>query len=174
MAHYGKAARLILVIVPVLAMAQAPQMKPAPQPRPAAPGAAAPATATRPAAIPVIARPVVPQALRPAAAVAVPDLHVSQPAQLPPALMVTSANSSVKRDSSAGVDYAFGKLTVVADNAPLGLVLKLVAAKTGAVVDLAPELQNEPVMARLGPDSVRDVLTGLLDSPRIDYIVFGT
>lgn len=29
-------------------------------------------------------------------------------------------------------------------------------------------------MARLGPSPVHDVLTALLDSPRIDYIVFGT
>jgi len=63
---------------------------------------------------------------------------------------------------------------VVSNSASLGFVLKLVAAKTGAVVDLAPELQNEPVVARLGPGSVREVLTGLLDSPRVDYIVLGT
>ena len=63
---------------------------------------------------------------------------------------------------------------MVADKAPLGLVLKLIAGKTGAVVDVAPELQQEPVIARLGPAPVREVLTGLLDSPRIDYIVFGT
>ena len=62
---------------------------------------------------------------------------------------------------------------MVADNAPLGFVLKLIAAKTGAVVDLVPELQNEPVVARLGPSPVREVLTALLDSPRIDYIVLG-
>jgi hypothetical protein len=62
---------------------------------------------------------------------------------------------------------------VVADNAPLGFVLNLIAAKTGAVIDLVPELQNEPVVARLGPASVRDVMSALLDSPRIDYIVLG-
>ena len=62
---------------------------------------------------------------------------------------------------------------MVAENAPLGFVLNMIAAKTGAVVDLAPELQNEPVVARLGPGPVREVLTELLDSPRIDYIVLG-
>jgi hypothetical protein len=54
------------------------------------------------------------------------------------------------------------------------MVLKLISAKTGAVIDLAPELQNEPVMAQIGPSPVREVLTGLLDSPRIDYIIMGT
>jgi hypothetical protein len=72
------------------------------------------------------------------------------------------------------VDYANGKLTVVADHASLGTVLKLIGAKTGATVDLSPELQSELVVARLGPDSVHEVLSRLLDSPRIDYIVFGT
>ena len=84
--------------------------------------------------------------------------------------------SSAKDPGSAGsasVDYAKGQLTVVSQNASLGLVLKLVAARTGAVVDLAPELQNEPVMAQLGPSPVREVLTALLDSPRIDYIIMG-
>lgn len=60
---------------------------------------------------------------------------------------------------------------MVSENAPLGQVLKLVAARTGAVIDLAPELQNEPVVAQLGPGPGREVLTGLLDSPRIDYII---
>jgi hypothetical protein len=56
----------------------------------------------------------------------------------------------------------------------LGQVLNLVAAKTGGVVDVAPELQHEPVIARLGPGPVREVLTGLLDSPKVDYIIMGT
>jgi hypothetical protein len=42
------------------------------------------------------------------------------------------------------------------------------------MIDVAPELQNEPVMARLGPGPVREVLTGLLDSPKVDYIIMGT
>jgi hypothetical protein len=52
-------------------------------------------------------------------------------------------------------------------------VLKLVAAKTGGVVDVSPELQSEPVIAKLGPGPVREVLTGLLDSPKVDYIIMG-
>ena len=72
------------------------------------------------------------------------------------------------------MDYSHGQLTVVSERATLGQVLKLVAAKTGGMMDLAPELQNEPVMARLGPGPVREVLTGLLDSPKIDYIIMGT
>jgi hypothetical protein len=72
------------------------------------------------------------------------------------------------------VNYIQGRLTILAENAPLGSVLKQVAAKTGANVDLAPELQSEPVIASLGPGSVQEVLTRLLDSPRIDYIIMGS
>jgi hypothetical protein len=63
---------------------------------------------------------------------------------------------------------------VVSQNASLGTVLKLISAKTGATIDLAPELQNEPVVAQIGPSAVRDVMTALLDSPKIDYIIMGS
>jgi len=82
--------------------------------------------------------------------------------------------SSSSASGSAIVDYSRGQLTVVSERATLGQVLKLVAAKTGGMIDVAPELQNEPVMARLGPGPVREVLTGLLDSPKVDYIIMGT
>jgi hypothetical protein len=82
--------------------------------------------------------------------------------------------SSLSTSGPAAVDYSHGQLTVVSERATLGQVLKLVAAKTGGVIDVAPELQNEPVMARLGPGPVREVLTGLLDSPKVDYIIMGT
>ena len=74
----------------------------------------------------------------------------------------------------ATVNYTQGQLTVVSQNASLGAVLKLISAKTGAVIDLAPELQNEPVIAQIGPSAVREVMTALLDSPKIDYIVMGS
>jgi hypothetical protein len=121
---------------------------------------------SRPPAAPVV-RPV-------PVAVSIPEIRMPQPALVQPVVITSSSASTPGMHDSAAVDYSSGQLTVVADNATLSTVLKLVAAKTGAVVDLAPELQNEPVVARLGPSSVREVLTGLLDSPRIDYIVFGT
>ncbi|HZD07455.1 MAG TPA: hypothetical protein VE176_04360, partial [Candidatus Limnocylindrales bacterium] len=74
----------------------------------------------------------------------------------------------------AAVNYAQGELTVVSQSASLGTVLKLISAKTGAVIDLAPELQNEPVIAQIGPSAVREVMTALLDSPKIDYIIMGS
>jgi hypothetical protein len=74
----------------------------------------------------------------------------------------------------AAVNYTQGQLTVVSQNASLGTVLKLISTKTGAVIDIAPELQNEPVIAQIGPSAVREVMTALLDSPKIDYIIMGS
>ena len=77
-------------------------------------------------------------------------------------------------EPAVAVHYAQGQLTVTSQSASLGTVLKLISAKTGAAIDLAPELQNEPVIAQIGPSAVRDVMTALLDSPKIDYIVMGS
>lgn len=89
-----------------------------------------------------------------------------------PALGSTPSNASAA-EGAATVNYVRGQLTVISHNAPLELVLKLVAAKTGATVGLSPELQNEPVIAQIGPGSVHEVVTRLLDSPKIDYILLG-
>ena len=77
-------------------------------------------------------------------------------------------------EPTASVHYAQGQLTVTSQNASLGMVLKLISAKTGAAIDLAPELQNEPVVAQIGPSAVQDVMSALLDSPKIDYIIMGS
>jgi hypothetical protein len=120
--------------------------------------------------IPVPAQPPMPQLAAPAIAGS-----ISPGGTLPqPAVNTNSAPAARDHDTSAAVDYAAGQLTVIADRAPLGHVLKLIGGKTGAVIDVAPELQQEPVMAKLGPSPVQEVLTALLDSPRIDYIVFGS
>jgi hypothetical protein len=80
---------------------------------------------------------------------------------------------SPSTEATTSVLYAHGQLTVISQNASLGAILKLISSKTGAVIDLSPELQNEPVIAQIGPSPVREVLTGLLDSPKIDYIIMG-
>jgi hypothetical protein len=99
-----------------------------------------------------------------------PNGQVSTPS---PTDTRTSAED-VAQEPTATVEYVKGQLSIVSHGAPLSLVLKLVAAKTRATVGIAPELQNEPVAAQLGPGSLREVITKLLDSPRIDYILLGT
>jgi len=119
-----------------------------------------------------IVRPIQPIQTIPVAGQVVAPAAIATLASLPDAQPV--ANPTPAREATSAVHYANGQLTVSAQNASLGTVLKLISAKTGAVIDLAPELQNEPVMAQIGPSPVREVLTGLLDSPRIDYIIMGT
>lgn len=151
-----------------------------PQPGVPAPSAATTTPATPPAQPVTVAKPAsmpAPLAVRtpvpqPAITIPVPQVRPSQAVASQPGVMAKPAPATGSVTPTA-VDYASGQLTVVAENAPLGFVLNMIAAKTGAVVDLAPELQNEPVVARLGPGPVREVLTELLDSPRIDYIVLG-
>lgn len=185
MSNLARIAFMLTVVAPLLAGAQtARQPKAAPQAASQPPAAASRATAVsaaqpapqpitvaKPAAVP-IPLPVRPAVLQPVAVSPAPEIPTSQPLHSPSGGM-PAAVPGTGSVTPAAVDYASGKLTVVAQNAPLGLVLNMIAAKTGGVIDLAPELQNEPVVARLGPTSVREVLTELLDSPRIDYIVLG-
>lgn len=131
---------------------------------PAAPRIAPPATFARPVPAPP-AQPIAPQPAPTSIAAAVPA-PVPQPA-INPAPVPSP-------EPMAAVSYTQGQLTVVSQNASLGTVLKLISAKTGAVIDLAPELQNEPVIAQIGPSAVREVMTALLDSPKIDYIIMGS
>lgn len=126
-------------------------------------------TPVRPAVQP---RPMPSQVMQPATPAPVAAQPAIQPAIQPPSVQ-PAAMSAPSANGSAAVDYVHGQLTVVSERATLGQVLKLVAAKTGGMIDVAPELQNEPVIARLGPGPVREVLTGLLDSPRVDYIIMG-
>jgi hypothetical protein len=130
--------------------------------QPSAPRPVVPAPLARP--IPVApAQTVIPQPAPASIAASVPA-PVPQPAVSP----------APSPEPMAAVSYTQGQLTVVSQNASLGAVLKLISTKTGAVIDLAPELQNEPVIAQIGPSAVREVMTALLDSPKIDYIIMGS
>jgi hypothetical protein len=104
-----------------------------------------------------------------------PQSAPPQAIQATPASAANTASSpnGSEQDATATVEYVKGQLTVISHGAPLGSILKLVSTKTGALVALAPELQNEPVVGQLGPGTVREVVTSLLDSPRIGYILMG-
>jgi len=202
MSTSGKAVKLVLaIVIPALAGAQSSQQaKPSPQTPSAAPAAnsnatVTPAQKTQPAVSPryvtsenfyrppakpqtVVPVPLITRSVQP---VITPGPNITP---VPPQATTIAAAPQVQPPQAAPViasptslalvDYAGGQLTVVSDDAPLGYVLKEIAAKTGAVVDIVPELQNERVVARLGPASVSEILTRLLDSPQIDYIVLGT
>ncbi len=73
----------------------------------------------------------------------------------------------------AGVEYRGGLLSVVAENAELGKLMRLVGNRTGAQIDVSADVANELVMAHLGPASPNEVLTALLDSSHLTYIMIG-
>ena len=195
----AKTAALVMAITPILALAQ--QHKPSPATSvtsvPSSPSATQATLGLQPAinpyrrnpastagpttAQPMAARPVMP------VPVARPVSPIPAPQVAPQAVPTTVATSMVSAPvaqpavtpaapsaPTVAVNYAQGQLTVVSQSASLGAVLKLISAKTGAVIDLAPELQNEPVIAQIGPSAVREVMTALLDSPKIDYIIMGS
>lgn len=93
-----------------------------------------------------------------------------------PPLIVPPAQPAPKTDPAAlaAVEFQQGKLTVDAKNADLGRVLHLIGVKTGAAIEIAPEIAAEPVVVHLGPGSPNEVLTALLSSPRIDFIIMGS
>jgi hypothetical protein len=74
---------------------------------------------------------------------------------------------------SAGVDYRSGLLSVVAENAELGKLMRIIGNRTGAQIDVGADVANELVMAHLGPASPNEVLTALLDSSHLTYIMIG-
>ena len=126
---------------------------------------------SRPAAPPPSARPI---PAIPAQTVAPQPAPTSIAASVPASIPQPVVSPAPSPEPMAAVNYTQGQLTVVAQNASLGTVLKLISAKTGAVIDLAPELQNEPVIAQIGPTAVQEVMAALLDSPKIDYIIMGS
>lgn len=71
------------------------------------------------------------------------------------------------------VNYQNGKLTIVAKNSTLGDILRAIAAKTGAAIDL-PEAANERVVSQLGPAPARDVMAALLNGSHFNYVMVGT
>jgi len=153
----------------------------APAAQSGAPGAAAAQQPnTRPSIVPGRIQPVPAQpVMRPAAAIpagptASPVIAPLAATSAPAPIVQPAVNVPPALEPTANVHYSQGQLTVTSQNASLGTVLKLISAKTGATIDLAPELQNEPVVAQIGPSGVREVMTALLDSPRIDYIIMGS
>ncbi|HZS96455.1 MAG TPA: hypothetical protein VFA40_06735 [Terriglobales bacterium] len=71
------------------------------------------------------------------------------------------------------VIYLNGKLSISAKNSTLGDVLRAIANKTGAAIDV-PENANERVVSQLGPALPRDVMASLLNGSHFNYVMVGT
>jgi hypothetical protein len=71
------------------------------------------------------------------------------------------------------VSYQHGLLTIVAQNSTLAAILSEVRKLTGASIDV-PANATERVVTQLGPGPVRDVLAGLLNGSRFNYVMIGS
>ncbi len=69
--------------------------------------------------------------------------------------------------------YEDGKLTIEAHNSTLADILRAVSKKTGAVMDFPPEA-NQPVVGRMGPGPVVEVLDRLLKPLSFNYAILGS
>lgn len=93
-----------------------------------------------------------------------------------PSVAAPGAIQPAKPDLSGmfAVDYRAGKLSVVADKAELGKLMKFLGEKIGASVEVSADVASEPVVARLGPAAPNQILGQLLDSSHLEYIVMGS
>jgi hypothetical protein len=71
------------------------------------------------------------------------------------------------------VIYLDGKLSISAKNSTLSDVLRAIANKTGANIDV-PEDANERIVSQLGPAPARDVIASLLNGSHFNYVMVGT
>jgi hypothetical protein len=72
------------------------------------------------------------------------------------------------------VTYEKGLLTIFAENATLGEILKQVRKLTRATIDLPPNGAPERVVTAIGPGAPRDVLAALLNGSQFNYVILGS
>jgi hypothetical protein len=69
------------------------------------------------------------------------------------------------------VTYRDGQLTIDVENLTLAAVLKLIAEKTGAVIDVPPGSGQERIFEHAGPGRADDVLAQLLNGSHFNFIM---
>lgn len=72
------------------------------------------------------------------------------------------------------VVYENGLLSITAQNATLGEILRDVRKVTGATIDIPQGGAGERVVAQLGPGAPRDVLALLLNGTSFNYVMLGS
>jgi hypothetical protein len=98
----------------------------------------------------------------------------SMPMQNAAAPMGAQVPTARSISGTVSVDYRNGLLSVVAERAELGEVLKLVGSKIGTSIEVAPDITADPVVAHISPATPSQVLAQLLDGPQLEYIVMGS
>jgi len=91
-------------------------------------------------------------------------------AAVPPAVAARNGGAISMHNSSA-VTYANGQLTINAENVTLAALLRLIAEKTGAVIDLPPGTGSERIFEHAGPGKPNDVLTQLLNGSHFNFVI---
>ncbi|MGA8272315.1 MAG: hypothetical protein WB919_12210 [Candidatus Sulfotelmatobacter sp.] len=76
--------------------------------------------------------------------------------------------------SAPVVKYANGKLSIAAQNATMGDLLRALSSATGAVIDFPNDHAAERMSANVGPGTVRDVLSSLLNGSGFNYVILGS
>jgi hypothetical protein len=71
------------------------------------------------------------------------------------------------------VTFGNGLLTIVAENATLGDVLRAVGTQTGAAIEMSTDA-TERVVTHLGPGPARDVIAKLMSGSHFNYVILGS
>jgi hypothetical protein len=96
------------------------------------------------------------------------SVPAQNPATAPPVASAPLASSSPK------VTYKNGQLTISAQDASLGDILRAVSTKTGAVIEFPSDRAQEHLFANAGPGPVREVLASLLNGSRFNYVMLAS
>ncbi len=104
---------------------------------------------------------------------ALPDTPAEKAAPSPQASTVTGSRSPGSF-SPAFVRYEHGMLSVSAHGIPLHSLLQMISQRTGTALEVAPGADAGPVYAEIGPASVHDVLTSLLQGLPVNYAMLGS
>ena len=76
--------------------------------------------------------------------------------------------------STPHVVYADGKLQITAQHVELGDILDAIRVHTGAVISAPLTVTAQPLSIKLGPATLLDVMTDLLETAECNYIVVGS
>jgi hypothetical protein len=98
--------------------------------------------------------------------------NVASRAILQPLQDEAAASSTAKTAADVPmVTYRDGQLTIDAQNSTLAEVLKLVAEKSGAKIEIPPGSGLERIYEHAGPGPAQDVLIGLLNGSPYDFVI---
>ena len=97
--------------------------------------------------------------------------HSAALPQLPDEVAAARAGTGVGTPQSPVVTYQDGQLTIDAETSTLAEVLKLVAEKTGAEIDVPPGTGLDRIVEHTGPGRAEVVLASLLNGSPFDFVI---